>query len=177
MRRILFTMVPPWRLRLALALWIGLEIGAFVLVVRWIGPGGAVLAGLATSLLGVSQLKRAGRAAIAKLRGGLGGRSAGGPATGPLFDETLGTLGGLCLLVPGFLSDIVGVALAIPALRGWLSRRVGRWIGRRPGAGPAGQGRPHAPAAIDLDPVEWRHTDERRADWRNPERTKPIPPP
>ena len=178
MRFIMFPVASSWllsrRIRLALLAWIGLEIVTFVLVVRWIGPGGAVLAGLATSLLGFSQLRRAGRAAVATLRAGLGARPVGAPgvrvpgAGPPLVDETLGTLGGLCLLLPGFLSDLVGLALAVPALRHWLSRRVGRWVVRAPGAGGSAT---HPPGTIDLDPGEWRHTEKGR------DGAKPILPP
>ncbi len=171
--------VGPSRLvRVALLAWIGLEIAAFLLVVHLIGPGGAVLAGLATSLLGFSQLRRAGLSAVAKLRAGFGGRTSGGATGGPLVDETLGTVGGLCLLLPGFLSDIVGLALAVPAVRGWARARLGRWAGRRVGLGSAKQGSSkhgstkHGPGAIDLDPTDWRHTDDAA-----PDRSRPIPPP
>ena len=190
MRPIVFPVFPSRLARVALLLWVGLEIGAFILVVHLVGPGGAVLAGVLTSLLGFSQLRRAGLAAVAKLRAGFGARAPGrgGEAGAPLLDETLGTLGGLCLLLPGFLSDIVGLALAVPVLRRWLGARLATWASRRVGraarhGGPnrggldRGGGR-HGPGAIDLDPGEWRHADAPRpAGWRDPDRTGPIPPP
>ncbi len=191
MRPIVFPMFPSRLARVALLLWVGLEIGAFILVVHLVGPGGAVLAGVLTSLLGFSQLRRAGLSAVAKLRAGFGARAPGrgSKAPTPLLDETLGTLGGLCLLLPGFLSDIVGLVLAVPVLRRWLGARLARWASRRVGRGMgrgmgSATGRDgvdrggggHGPSAIDLDPGDWRHADEPRpTGWRDP--AGPIPPP
>ena len=94
------------RLKLVLAAWLVGETIAFLVIVHLIGYAGAVLAGLLTSVLGFSMLKRAGASAMAKLRAGLG-RS--GRPGGPLLDDTLATIGAIAMLLPGFLSDIVGL--------------------------------------------------------------------
>jgi UPF0716 protein FxsA len=140
------------RIKLALAAWVICELIAFLVVVQWIGYGGAVLAGLLSSLVGFSMLKRAGASAMAKLRTGLGQN--GRPA-GPLLDDTLATVGAIAMLLPGFLSDVVGLALAVPGVRDRITRTIKGRTGR-----PAGQTRAKtAPSTIDLAPDEWRHTE------------------
>ncbi len=78
-----------------------------------------------------------------------------------LFDGFCLVIGGALLLVPGFLTDIIGFALFVPAVRDWLRQYLGRrmeaagetrvWVdgeeirpgqpgrvpGRGPGPGPA----------------------------------------
>ena len=141
-------------IKVALALWCILEVVVFSVVVRWIGAVDAILLGLMSSLLGFSMLRRAGASAIAKLRSRMETRQ---PAIGSHFlDETLVTLGAVALLLPGFLSDLVGLAFAVPALR----ERIVAWMGRRGrGAPQSGRQPRHGPATIDLSPDEWNKTD------------------
>lgn len=144
------------RLKFALALWFGIEALVFMLVVQWIGVFDTVLLGLLTSLLGVAMLKSAGRSALAKLRATLNGRGIVERPAGHLLDETLAAVGALALMLPGFLSDIIGLALAVPILR----RGIAGWIHR---GGLTNVGiRRHArqgPTTIDLDPDDYRRTD------------------
>jgi UPF0716 protein FxsA len=143
------------RIKLALAVWCVCEMIAFSLVVHWIGVTDAILLGVITSLLGFSMLRRAGASALMKLRTRMETRQ---PASGPrLLDETLATVGAAALLLPGFLSDIVGLALAVPALRDAITA----WIGRGGlGGMRAGGRRPqHGPPTIDLSPEEWHKAD------------------
>ena len=144
------------RIKLALAIWIVCEVVAFSLVAHWIGVPRAILVGVITSLLGLSLLRRAGTSALMKLRAGLDGRASPERAAGHFLDETLATVGALALLLPGFLSDLVGLALAAPALRD----KVAGWIGRG-GLTHLRTGRraQHGPASIDLEPDEWRQAD------------------
>ncbi len=146
------------RFKLVLVVWIGLEMLAFLAVVRWIGFAGALLAGIGTSALGFSLLRRAGASVMAKLRSGVNAGLNGRATTGPLLDETLASIGALALLLPGFLSDAVGLALAVPGLRHALGGRIGRRFGGR--TRRATPGMPNA--AIDLDPQEWRRADPLR---------------
>lgn len=142
------------RIKVAIALWCILEMIVFSMVVRWIGVADAILLGLMSSVLGFSMLRRAGASALAKLRSRMETRQ---PAVGRHFrDETLATIGAVALLLPGFLSDIVGLALAIPALRD----RVAAWMGRGgPGASWTGPSPQHGPTTIDLSPDEWHKSE------------------
>jgi UPF0716 protein FxsA len=91
-----------------------LEIVLFVLVAHWIGIGLTLLLVLATSLLGGWLLRREGIRAWRALRtAGLDGRPPGAEASQGLF----GLLGGMLLVVPGFLSDVAGLALLTPPVR------------------------------------------------------------
>ena len=144
------------RLKLLATLWIVAEVLAFVGVTRLVGLGWALLAGLATTLLGASMLKRAGAAAMVRLRGVLQGRHDGRPQDA--LDGTLATVAAAALILPGFLSDTLGLTLAIPVVRG----RVARWV-RGGGLGirfAQTAGRP-GPQTIDLDRDEWTHTRSR----------------
>ena len=157
------------RIKLVLGIWFVAEILAFSLVAEWIGVPRTILLGVISSLLGLILLRRAGTSALMKLRANVDGRPLGSGDRGHFLDEILATGGALALLLPGFLSDIVGLALALPALR----VRAARWIGGRSfasvvmgsgmgsgkgagvGSGSGHQPR-HGPATIDLDPEEWR---------------------
>lgn len=141
------------RIKLALALWFLAEVLAFSLVAHWIGVPRAILVGVITSLLGLSLLRRAGTSALMKLHASLDGRVVVERDASHFLDETLATVGALALLLPGFLSDAVGLALAVPALRD----RVAGWIGRD--GLRTGRSARQGPSTIDLEPDEWRQTD------------------
>ena len=159
------TQVISTRVKVAIAVWLIAEMLVFSLVVQWIGAVDAVLIGVITSLLGFSLLRRAGSAALAKLRAGLdrGPTAVGGRQL--FLDETLATIGAVALLVPGFLSDIVGLALASSALRDRIAGFMHRRRARDPSTGWTTAARmdrapPRSgPSIIDLAPEDWRQTD------------------
>lgn len=144
------------RLKLLATLWIVAEVLAFVGVAHLVGLGWALLAGLATTLVGVFMLKRVGAAAMMRLRGALRDRGDGRPQDA--LDGTLAALAAVALILPGFLSDTLGLMLAIPVVRG----RVAHWV-RSGGIGPrfAGTAGRSGPQTIDLERDEWTHTRPR----------------
>ena len=153
-------------IKLALCLWLVLEVVAFSLVAEAVGVPRAILLGVMSSLLGLILLRRAGTSALMKLRANVGGRLLNEGDKGHFLDEILATAGALALLLPGFLSDLVGLALAVPVLRD----RAARWIRTKAvfkGISPAGAGPRQGPATIDLDPEDWRRSE---AEARNPVR-------
>ena len=103
------------RLKLLFTIWVVSEVLVFVGVAHLIGFGWALLAGIATSLIGASLLKRAGAAAMMRLRGALQGRHGGEDSD--VLDGSLVALGAAALILPGFLSDAFGLAMAVPAVR------------------------------------------------------------
>lgn len=94
---------------------------------------------IGTAVLGVVLLRR--------LRQRLGTGSAEGagwrirPPPGAQMPGMLATwVGAVLLILPGPLTDLIGLLLVIPALRQltlglWITRQAERWMNRRPGAG------------------------------------------
>src|SRR5690606_8239792 len=123
-----------------------------------VGIWTAVLLTLLTSVLGALLLRLAGRAHLRRFRNSLGEQmeftaDAAGRGIFMVF-------AGILLLVPGFLTDAVGLLLLLPATRRGIGRFINRTIARASAQG--------GPATIDLDPDEWR---------RNSDRTPPDAPP
>lgn len=153
-----FTLRLTTGLKLLLAAWTIAEVIAFALVADWIGLPEALLLAFLTSLLGWTLLKKAGASAMTKLRAAMDGRRVTEGNQRDVMDDTLASFGAIALMMPGFLSDVVGLALAVPAARD----RLAVWIGRRGGlAGlrPGGKRPQHGPATIDLEPQDWQHTE------------------
>lgn len=90
------------------------EIVVFVLVASWIGLGWTILATLATSALGMLLLARQGTRALTELRERARERRPSGRALG---DAGLIAVGGLLMLLPGFLGDVVGLLCLLPPTR------------------------------------------------------------
>jgi UPF0716 protein FxsA len=138
------------------ALWLGAELAAFAAVVHVIGFAGAILACILTSLAGFSTLRRLGLSAVLRLRQAVARRTSeqSGLSRETVLDGALAGLGAVLLILPGFVSDLVGLALAAPSFRFWVTERLK--LGR---FGRLGDGRPVAPRAIELAPPEWSRHD------------------
>ena len=133
---------------IAVALWIFAEITAFWIVVHFAGFAGAILLGLLTTIAGFGILRRLGASAAKTLRQAMEGDAFG---SGNMLDGLLRALGATLLILPGFLSDLIGFALAAPSLRQWVSRRIG---------GTPVAGRPRSPGTLDLAPDDWSRIDQ-----------------
>jgi UPF0716 protein FxsA len=99
------------------------EVLVFIEVARAIGWLAAVALLFGTSLLGVQLVRLQGRSAIERVSLAISERRA--PARAAI-DGALGFLGGLLLVVPGFVTDAVGALLLLPPTR-TLTRR---WVSR-----------------------------------------------
>src|SRR3954471_4762 len=102
------------RLRIVLGLLALAELVVFVLVAGWIGVGWTILAMLATSALGAALLGRQGTKALQDLRERTRTRR---PAGRELGNAGLAAIGGLLMLLPGFLTDLIGVLCLLPGSR------------------------------------------------------------
>jgi UPF0716 protein FxsA len=100
-----------------------LEVFVFIEVGLAIGWLWAVVLLVGISVLGVQLLRIQGRAAIERVSVAVSERRAPGAAA---LDGALGFLGGLLLVVPGFISDALGALLLLAPTR-TLARR---WISR-----------------------------------------------
>ncbi|TFV87874.1 FxsA family protein [Blastococcus sp. CT_GayMR20] len=102
------------RVRLFAGLLVLAELIVFVLVAAWIGLGWTILATLATSVIGWILLARQGTRALADLRDRARSRQ---PAGRELGDAGLVAAGGLLMVLPGFIGDVVGLLCLLPGTR------------------------------------------------------------
>jgi UPF0716 protein FxsA len=126
-----------------------LELAAFIAVTAIIGFGWALILLLTTSLVGLMVLRRAGdnhiaRVRVALARDGLTSLQADG-AGGLIL------LGGFLLLIPGFITDIMGFMLLLaplwaPHLTPFISQGTKRHR--------------HGEGVVDLEPEQWRHVPD-----------------
>ena len=118
------------RMRLLAALAILAELVVFVAVVAWVGVGATVLAMLATSALGGVLLARQGVRALTELRDRA---RSGRPAGRELGNAGLVAVGGLLMVLPGFLGDVLGLLCLLPLTRGLMRSLIARFVvGRLP---------------------------------------------
>jgi UPF0716 protein FxsA len=128
-----------------------MELAVFVAVAVAIGFGPAFGLILLGSLAGMMLLRHAGGSHISRVRVAV----AGGNFSSLAADTTGGLvlLAGVLLLIPGFITDLIGLTLLIGPLRRMLFAR----FGLRPGAAP----RP-ADGVVDLEPEQWRRVPDPR---------------
>jgi UPF0716 protein FxsA len=99
------------------------EVLVFIEVGRTIGWLLASVLLLGTSVLGLQFLRIQGRSAVERVTLAVSERRASARAS---IDGALGFLGGLLLVVPGFISDALGLLLISPPTR----RLARRWLSR-----------------------------------------------
>jgi UPF0716 protein FxsA len=117
-------------LRLFVGLAVLAELAVFILVAGWIGVGWTLLAAMATSALGFLLLARQGMRALTDLRDRARTRQ---PAGRELGDAGLVAVGGLLMVLPGFLGDLVGLLCLLPLTRGLVRGLIARIVvGRLP---------------------------------------------
>jgi UPF0716 protein FxsA len=116
------------RLRVAVGLLALVELVVFVLVASWIGIGWTILATLATSALGWVLLARQGVRALGELRERARSRR---PAGRELGDAGLVAVGGLLMVLPGFVGDLIGLLCLLPVTRPLLRAGLGRLVASR----------------------------------------------
>ncbi|WP_129838279.1 FxsA family membrane protein [Streptomyces sp. RFCAC02] len=128
----------PWA-PIAVAVWALLEIWLLTLVGRAAGGMTVFLLLVAGAVVGAIVIKRAGRRAWARLTEGLRPPGAGtqGGATATRGGNGLTMLGGLFLMVPGIISDVVGLLCVFPPTARLLRRTAGGYLARR--RGPVGE--------------------------------------
>lgn len=144
--------------------WPLLEIAAFIIVGAKVGVLGTLVLTIATSALGALLLRLEGTRALTAMFDDL--RAERKPK---VADAALIALGGALLVLPGFVSDIVGLALFLPFVRGALIRYLAAhadWV-----VVERSQTR-----VYDLDPSEWSATrdEPKRPDEGGPRRLPPT---
>lgn len=156
------------------------EIAAFIFVGREVGVGMTLLLVLASAIAGAVLLRIQGFGVLRKIQ------QASQTGTDPgrqLVHGVMIVIAAFLLIIPGFISDVIGLLLFIPAVRdlGWslIKNRLtivttGGMGGFSRGPDAAG-GSPHrsGPQVIDLDDDEFSRTDGRgRTDPNERDRLK-----
>lgn len=103
----------PSRLRTTLGLGALAEVVVFIAVFYWIGWW-TILATLVTSALGAILLAKQGTKTLTELR--LRAQERRGPGTA-LGDAGLVAAGGLLMVLPGFIGDVLGLLCLLPGTR------------------------------------------------------------
>ncbi|HUQ01592.1 MAG TPA: FxsA family protein [Kofleriaceae bacterium] len=118
----------------------------------------AALAGAV--VLGMSVISGRGVAVMGRARSAM---QAGEPVGAVVADGALVALAGVLLVIPGFVTDVVALALLVPPLRALVRKRASRWFeskmvvvgGPRMGAFARGEGDPRD-GFIDVEGTETR---------------------
>lgn len=134
------------RIAITLLLLPAAEVVAFLLVAWAIGFFPALALMILTSFAGGAVLRHAGRGRIAHIRVAM--RQSGAAEVAAEPGGLMLAIGGILLLLPGFITDLVGAGLLIRPIRRWLGAAISRAL-RVPGAASG-------PAVVDLAPDEWR---------------------
>lgn len=108
---------------LIVLLYLVIEIAAIAAIGSWIGALPTLLLLLAGGVLGLWLTRREGARAFAALTGAVTERRV---AHRELTDGLLIAIGGLLILLPGFVSDLVGLALLLPPTRKLIRTRMVR---------------------------------------------------
>lgn len=137
--------VAKWLLFALLALPV-MELAAFVAVAAEIGALGALVLVGATSFAGGLILRHAGGSHISRMRVALGQ----GSFTALQADSSGGLvlIAGILLLIPGFITDTLGVLLLLAPLRQLLGAALRR--------GPP----PSTDGVVDLAPEQWHRVPD-----------------
>ena len=126
------------------------ELFAFFLVAALIGWVWAAGLFIATSIVGVLLLRRFGRADLDRLR-----TAFARDGVRALHLETAGVatmVSGILLIFPGFITDLLGAALLLPAVRRWAAAKLATRGSRRTSRDDR---------VIELEPGEWHQIPDR----------------
>ncbi len=137
------------KIKAGILVWLVAELVALAVAVHFWGWLLTLGLGFATSALGLMVLRKAGQDSIAALRQAMD-KGTGSPTAIPALG-LVRVLSGLFLLLPGLVSDLVGLLLLIP------------FIGKLLPSVPGGNGQRTQDGIVDLDPDEWRAAQERGA--------------
>ena len=108
-------------------IWLLIEIGGEISAwgtIGWI---------IATAFAGGLLLRSQGAQAVGRIREALAGLetdrpAGGGTLAGELLDGLAVFFAGICLILPGFLTDAIGILLVLPVLRRAIGRGLWGWL-------------------------------------------------
>ena len=134
------------------------EIALFIKVGQSIGLWPTLALVIGAALLGGALLRQQGLSVLMQLRGNV---AAGKMPAQSIADAMLLGVAAVLLVLPGFLSDFVGLGLLLPPVRHWIYKTltgnftVVQTTGFRAQPSPE-DGRIRGPGVIDLDDEDYR---------------------
>lgn len=117
-----------WKWPLAVLLIVVAEIYGFDLVASRVGAGNTFLLTVVTSVIGMVMMRFEGRKVLEDSRARM---NAGQVPGRSLVDGLCVFIGGILLVVPGFITDIVGFTMVFPLTRPLYRFLILRWIERK----------------------------------------------
>ncbi|HWO55709.1 FxsA family protein [Paenibacillus sp. JTLBN-2024] len=117
-----------WKWPLAVLIVVAAEIYGFDLVASRVGAGNTFLLTIVTSVIGMVMMRFEGRKVLEDSRARM---NAGQVPGRNLVDGLCVFIGGILLVVPGFLTDIVGFTMVFPLTRPLYRFLILRWLERK----------------------------------------------
>ena len=143
------------------------EIAVLIAVGSRIGVGWTLLLILATTILGVATVRRQ---SLANLRSAQAQARNGAMPGREMVHGALIAFAGLLLILPGFITDTLGLLLLVPPLRDaawhWLKSRV--VVRTHTSYGASYGARPVRPDVVDLSEEEFERRDDARGPGGDP---------
>ncbi|MBY0085536.1 membrane protein FxsA [Brevibacillus sp. M2.1A] len=103
----------------------GLELWGLITIGSWIGGWNTVMLVILTGILGAWLAKQQGMQVFRMVQHQL---SRGQMPTDSLIDGVLILIGGILLLLPGFVTDVIGLVFLIPYTRMIIRHLLKRWL-------------------------------------------------
>lgn len=144
-----------------------IEIAVLIFVGSSIGVFPTIGLIILTGFLGVMLLRIQGVAVLARIRSEM---DRGQIPDKSMADAAMIALAGVFLIVPGFVSDIIGILLFLPPVRALIRAEIGKRVKIvRTGAS-------YGPDVVELDPADYHRTDSKTdtpTPWRLPPDKRP----
>ncbi|CAI8896064.1 MULTISPECIES: FxsA family protein [unclassified Brevibacillus] len=103
----------------------GLELWGLITIGSWIGGWNTVVLVILTGILGAWLARQQGMQVFRMVQHQL---SRGQMPTDSLIDGVLILIGGILLLLPGFVTDVIGLVFLIPYTRMIIRHLLKRWL-------------------------------------------------
>jgi UPF0716 protein FxsA len=132
-----------------------LEIATFVYVGQWLGVWRTVGLVVLATVTGIAILRYQGLGALKRINRDLS--RARPPAEG-IADGFLIVVASILLIIPGFLTDLVGLLLIVPPIRHLVWRYLGKSINVR--YSRSGPGQQRRADYVDLSPDDFHRRDD-----------------
>ena len=137
------------------------EIAVFILVGQAVGVLPTLALALLSMIVGVALLRQQGLATALGVRAEL---AAGRLPARPLVEGAVIALAAFLMILPGFITDAVGLILFVPRVRHALGRRIGRRLAAR--AATREPLRPARGAVVELHRDDYAAAPRPDSPWR-----------